>query len=64
VLDRFNSLEPGVMWSAQLAVPVLGKGVTLALTARLWSMDGLAHAVWQKNLRWMVQMMCLWMMAF
>ena len=35
----------------------LGRGATLALRARLWSMDGLARAIWPKYLRRVVRMM-------
>jgi len=29
----------------------IGKGATLDLSARLWSMDGSARVIWPKNLR-------------
>jgi len=37
----------------------LGNGAMLDLSAQLWSMDGLAHAMWPKNLRRVVCMMCV-----
>jgi len=42
-----------------LQFQTLGKGATLDLSARLWSMDGLARAMWLKNLRHVVQMTCM-----
>jgi len=41
----------------------LGKGATLALRTRLWSMDGSARAIWPKYLRrvvWMVSVSGGW----
>jgi len=37
----------------------LDKGVIRALRAQRWFTDGLAHAMWPKNLRWVVRMMCV-----
>jgi len=42
-------------WQFQL----LGKGLTLALRAWLWSVNGLACTVWPKNLRPVGRMMCM-----
>jgi len=49
------------VWQGQpdLRFQSLGKGATLDLSARLLSTDGSARAIWPKNLRCVVWMLCV-----
>ena len=50
---RFDDVTPDQWFQS------LGKGATLDLSTRLWSMDGSARATWLKNLRRVVRMTCV-----
>jgi len=58
---RFDSTVQSQVWCGRpdRRFQSLGKGATLAQRARLWSMDGSVRAMWLKNFRRVVWMMCV-----
>jgi len=56
---RFNCAEPSFARWPDLQCQSLGKGVTLDLSTRQWSMNGSARAMWSKKLRCVVRMTCV-----